>query len=339
MKAAFYEGKKSIRIGDCTPVVPAAGQVQIHVSHCGICGTDLHIFHGNMDHRVTFPQIIGHEMSGTITAVGDGVTGWAVGDRVTVRPLDYCGECPACKAGHSHICMKLKFIGIDSPGAMQGHWTVPAHTLHRLPENLSLEQGALIEPIAVAAHDVRLGELQAGEYSVVIGGGPIGLLVALVAKLQGARVLVTEVNSYRLQLARDLGLEAVNPQEIDVVQHVNDATGGAGADVVFEVSGSAAGAELMTKLPRTRGRIVIVAIFAKPPNIDLFRFFWRELKLCGARVYEPQDFEKAIEIAASGNLPIDRIISKVLPLEELADGFKELEGGGQVMKILVRCSE
>jgi (R,R)-butanediol dehydrogenase / meso-butanediol dehydrogenase / diacetyl reductase len=338
MKAAFYEGKKTIRIGECSPVEPGPSQVQIQVSHCGICGTDLHIYHGNMDHRVSSSQIIGHEMSGTITAVGKDVRGWAVGDRVTVRPLDYCGECPACKAGHSHICMKLKFIGIDSPGAMQGLWTVPAHTLHRLPENLSLEQGALIEPIAVAAHDVRLGELQAGEYAVVQGGGPIGLLVALVAQLEGARVLVTEVNPFRIALARELGLNVVNPLETDVVELVNNETGGAGADVVFEVSGSAAGAELMTKLPRTRGRIVIVAIFAKPPQVDLFRFFWRELRLCGARVYEPEDFEKAIAIAASGKLPLDRVISKVLPLEELQKGFHELEGGGEVMKILMRCS-
>src|SRR5215813_722809 len=166
MKAAFYEGNKKITIGDCKPLAPAKGQVQIKVSHCGICGTDLHIFHGNMDHRVTFPQVIGHEMSGTVTAVGDGVDQWKPGDRVTVRPLDYCGQCPACRNGHSHICMKLKFIGIDSPGAMQSTWTVPAHTLHRLPENLSLEQGALIEPIAVAAHDVRMAEVKAGEYAV-----------------------------------------------------------------------------------------------------------------------------------------------------------------------------
>src|SRR5204863_8172109 len=141
MRAAFYEGHEKIRIGDCTALPPGKGQVQIQVSHCGICGTDLHVFHGKMDHRVTFPQVIGHEMSGTITAVGEGVSGWAAGDRVTVRPLDPCGRCPACRAGHSHVCQKLKFIGIDSPGAMQGLWTVPAHTLHRIPDNLSLEQG------------------------------------------------------------------------------------------------------------------------------------------------------------------------------------------------------
>ena len=142
MRAAFYEGHEKIRIGDCAPLPPGKGQVQIQVSHCGICGTDLHVFHGKMDHRVTFPQVIGHEMSGTITAAGEGVSGWAAGDRVTVRPLDPCGNCPACRAGHSHICQKLKFIGIDAPGALQGLWTVPAHTLHRLPRSLSFEQGA-----------------------------------------------------------------------------------------------------------------------------------------------------------------------------------------------------
>ncbi|MBM3728180.1 MAG: zinc-binding dehydrogenase [Acidobacteria bacterium] len=337
MKAAYYQGKESIAVAECRPVAPGAGQVQIAVSHCGICGTDVHLYHGRMDHRVKMPQVIGHEMSGTIVSVGDSVAGYAPGDRVTVRPLDPCGECPACRNGHSHICMKLKFIGIDAPGALQALWTVPAHTLHRIPANLSLEQAALIEPIAVACHDVRMGELKAGEYAVVQGGGPIGTLVALVARAYGARVLVTEVNPFRVELARSLGLAVADPRSVDVVKLVEDQTGGAGADVVFEVSGSAAGAELMTKLPRVRGRMVMVAIFADQPKVDLFRFFWRELKLVGARVYEPEDFEAAIALAARGAIPIDSIITKRLPIEEITEGFHEIERGGAVMKILIEC--
>lgn len=339
MRAAFYEGNQTIRVGPCTPMAPGHGQVQIRVSYCGICGTDLHIFHGAMDHRVHMPQVLGHEMSGTITQLGAQVSGFAPGDRITVRPLDPCHNCPACRAGHSHICQNLRFIGIDSPGALQGLWTVPVHTLHRLPDSLTMEQGALVEPIAVACHDVRMGAVAAGEYVVVQGGGPIGLLVALVAKSKGARVLMTEINPFRLSLAREFGLDAVNPLEIDVVSKVNEETGTAGADVVFEVSGSAAGAEMMTKLPRTRGRIVVVAIFAQPPKVDLFRFFWRELKLAGARVYEPRDFEDAIALAASGSIPLDRIISGVRPLDGLADAMHQLEGGGAVMKLLVQCAE
>ena len=337
MKAAFYEGNETISIGECAPVAPAAGEVQIRVSHCGICGTDLHVFHGAMDTRVTKPAVIGHEMSGVIESVGAGVTGWAAGDRVTVRPLDACGACPACQAGNSHICMKLKFIGIDRPGAMQTLWTVPAHTLHRLPESLSLKEGALVEPIAVACHDVRLGEVKAGEYAVVLGGGPIGALIALVARHKGARALVSEMNPFRIKLLKDFGIEVVNPAETDLVALVEAQTGGAGADVVFEVTSSKAGAEMMTKLPRVRGRIVVVAIFSKPIEVDLFKFFWRELSLRGARVYEARDFEEAIQLAASGALPLDRLITNVAPLDRLEWGLRQLEKGGEVMKVLIEC--
>ncbi len=136
-----------------------------------------------------------------------------------------------------------------------------------------------------------------------------------------------------------MGIDAVNPQESDLVALVNERTGGAGADVVFEVSGSAAGAEMMTSLPRTRGRIVVVAIFAEPPRMDLFRFFWRELKLTGARVYEPQDFEAAIALAASRQSSIEKLITAVAPLEGIEDCMHQMARGGEVMKILVKCAE
>jgi (R,R)-butanediol dehydrogenase/meso-butanediol dehydrogenase/diacetyl reductase len=339
MQAVFFEGNRTLRVGDCVAVDPGAGQVQIRVAFCGICGTDLHLFHGAMAQRLTLPHVMGHEMSGTIDRVGSGVEGWRAGDRVTVRPLDPCGQCAACLKGHSHICHHLKFIGIDTPGALQGMWTVPAHTLHRLPEALSLREGAMVEPVAVACHDVRMSELEAGEFAVVIGGGPIGILIALVARTRGARVVLAEVNSFRIQLARDLGIEAVNPLEMDLLELVSQRTGGAGADVVFEVSGSKAGAETMTRLPRTRGRIVVVAIYAEAPQVDLFRFFWRELKLTGARVYEAEDFELAIELAASGKLPLAKLITDVLPLSRLEEAMHRMEGGGDCMKILVSCTD
>lgn len=335
MHAAFYQGNQTITISKCTPVEPGPGQVQLKVSHVGICGTDLHIFHGVMDHRVTFPQIMGHEVSGTVAAIGPDVTGFALDDPVAVMPLDPCGHCPACEAGHSHICQNLKFLGIDTPGAFQSYWTVPAHTLHRLPANLPMTHAAMIEPLAVACHDVRLGQVQPGEYAVVLGGGPIGILIALVAKQAGARVLVSEINPFRLELARQLGLDAIDPRQADLPAYVTEQTGEAGADVVFEVTASPVGAEVMTQLPRTRGRIVVVGIFGQPPKVDLFRFFWRELRLFGARVYEHQDFARAIELAAEGAIPLDRIITDIRPLDQLEAGFRQMEGGGRVMKILL----
>lgn len=338
-KATFYERNETIRVGECTPVPPGPDQVQLRVAYGGICGTDLHIYHGAMDWRVADSQIIGHEISGTVSAVGKGVTGISVGDRVTVIPLDPCGECPACLAGHSHICHKLKFLGIDTPGGFQSYWTVPAHTILPLPDHLSLIHGAMIEPLAVACHDVRLGEVKPDEFVVVLGGGPIGALIGLVAQSRGARVLVSEINPFRVNLLTRLGLETVNPEKTDLVQLVEERTGGAGADVVFEVTAHPAGAEMMTKLPRTRGRIVIVGIFSQPPKVDLFRCFWRELKLCGARVYEKVDFARAIQLAAAGDIPLDGLISTTYPLEKLQDGLRQLEKGGETMKILIRCSE
>jgi 2-desacetyl-2-hydroxyethyl bacteriochlorophyllide A dehydrogenase len=339
MRAAFFAGNQVFEMGPCVPVPPAEGQVQVRVAYCGICGTDLHLFHGAMAHRLSLPHVMGHEMSGTIEAIGAGVHGWKAGDRVTVRPLDPCGACPACRMGHTHICHNLKFIGIDRPGALQGLWTVPANTLHRLPDGLGLREAAMIEPIAVSCHDVRMSELAAGELAVVIGGGPIGILIALVAQVRGARVLLAEVNEFRVKLARDLGIDAVNPRETDLVALTSERSGGAGADVVFEVSGSQAGAEMMTKLPRTRGRIVVVAIYGEPPKVDLFRFFWRELKLAGARVYEAADFEHAIELAAAAKLPLEHLITAVLPLDRIEDGMRQMERGGDCMKILVSCTD
>jgi 2-desacetyl-2-hydroxyethyl bacteriochlorophyllide A dehydrogenase len=334
VQAAFFAGNQKFDTAPCVPVAPGEGEVQIRVAYCGICGTDLHLFHGAMAHRLTLPHVMGHEMSGSIETVGAGVHGWKPGDRVTVRPLDPCGACPACRAGQSHICHNLKFIGIDRPGALQGLWTVPAHTLHRLPDALGLREAAMIEPIAVACHDVRLSEVAPGEFAAVIGGGPIGILIALVARSRGARVLLAEVNEFRIKLARELGIDAASPRELDFPALVNERTEGAGADVVFEVSGSQAGAEMMTKLPRTRGRIVVVAIYGEAPKVDLFRFFWRELRLAGARVYEPIDFEHAMELAA-GSLPLDRLITNVLSLNRLEEGMRQMERGGNCMKILV----
>lgn len=337
-QAVFYEGERHISVGESPAVAPEPGQIQIKVSHGGICGTDLHIFHGAMDQRVKLPGILGHEMSGTVNEVGEGVDGFSAGDKVTVMPLDYCGECPACEVGHTHICHNLKFLGIDTPGAFQSYWTVPAHTVHRLPENLSLKHGALIEPLAVACHDVRLGEVKSGDYVVVLGGGPIGMLVALVAKEAGANVLVSEINPYRVELAQRMGVQAINPKENDLLARVMEETNSAGSDVVFEVSGSQAGTKIMSELLRTRGLAVIVAIFSKPPEVDLFRFFWRELRLKGVRVYESEDFEQAIQLAASGALPLDDLITDVRPLNALKSGFEDMEKGGQVMKILLEIN-
>jgi 2-desacetyl-2-hydroxyethyl bacteriochlorophyllide A dehydrogenase len=317
-------------------VPPGPGEVRLNVAYVGICGTDVHIYHGAMDARVKPPQIIGHEMSGTIAEVGAGVAGLAIGDPVVVRPLDNRAETPADR-GHSHICRNLKFIGIDSPGAYQNSWTVPAFTVHKAPAGVDLKLAALAEPLAVACHDVRLAEVKTGELAVVIGGGPIGILVALVARAAGAHVILSEVNAWRLDFARSLGLEAVNPAETDLPALCRERTAGAGADLVFEVSGARAAAASMTDLLAIRGRIVVVAIYPKPAEINLFQFFWKELQMRGARVYEPEDYTQAVKLVAAGTLPLEKLITKVAPLAQLSEVFRALDEEPNTMKVLIDC--
>lgn len=336
--AAFYTGDKTFSIEQIDAPAPTKGEVQIDVAYCGICGTDLHVYLGHMDARIGNHRVIGHEMSGVISALGEGVEGLSVGQKIVVRPLDHCGACPACTAGHEHICHKLKFLGLDTNGAFQEKWNVPAHTIHVLPEGLSLEHAALVEPLAVACHDVKRGRVVAGEDVLVIGGGPIGMLVAMVAKQAGANVTLSEINENRLEFARKQGFSALNPKEVDVAQAMSDATGGKGADVVFEVSGTQPGVDLMTAAAATRGRIVMVAIHASKPQIDLFQFFWREIEMIGARVYEAVDYDASLDLLAGGDIDAASFITDVAALTDIEAAFKSLTQNPNAMKTLVKVS-
>ena len=336
MKAVYYQSPGQFVVGSGTALPPGQGEVRLDVAYCGLCGTDLHIAHGSMDHRLHPPQVIGHEMSGTVAEIGADVTGLALGDKVVVRPLDSRGETAADK-GISHISRNLRFLGIDTPGAFQNSWTVPAFTVHRLPPDIDLKIAALTEPLAVACHDVRRARVAAGETVVVIGGGPIGVLISLVARTRGAHVILSEVNASRLAFARELGLTVIDPSQTDVAQAIEDVTAGAGADVVFEVSGSAAGAMTMTRLAGLRGRVVVVAIFSSPPAVSLHDVFWKELEIVGTRVYEPEDYENAIALVVSGQLPLADLITSVEPLEKLHQALEQLESNPSAMKILLDC--
>ncbi len=337
MRAAYYAGHRQFSVGASHSEPPASDEVQIAVAYTGLCGTDLHILHGNMDARVTTPAIIGHEMSGTIASTGDAVAGWTVGDPVTVMPLKWCGTCPACMAGNSHICQRLEFVGIDSSGSLQSRWNVPASLLVRLPPGLSLRNAALAEPAAVAVHDVRRASVQLGERVLVVGGGPVGLLIGLTARTAGADVVIAEIDPFRREVAGNLGLASIDPGSDDIAGFTADWTSGAGVDVAFEVSGTQPGVDTAVASLAVRGRLVVVGIHPAPRAVDLHRVFWRELTFVGARVYQHRDFEAALALLAGGQIPAETMISRVLRLEDIADAFAAMESGGQVMKVLLDC--
>ena len=333
MRAQFYHGPRTFRAGTAPVPVPGPGEALLRVRRVGICGTDLHIFQGHLESRVPHKGIIGHEAYAEV-AEAPGDSGFRAGDRVVVEPLAFCGSCRACRMGASYICYNLKVLGVDLPGGMQDYWAVPTARLLRVPDALSDDHAALIEPLAVATHDVARAGVKAGDAVLVFGGGPIGTLIALVSRHRGARVAVSEVNPHRVLMLKGLGLETVGPGA-DVVRFANEWTGGDGVDVAFEVSGHPAAVKAISEVVRVWGTVSIVAIHSEPMPVNLYRFFARELSLHGSRLYARADWEEAIRLGASGAIPLAPLISRKIPLEALQEGMEQALAGGPVMKVLV----
>ena len=336
MRAAFYEGARHFSTGQIAIPTPKAGEALLRVRRVGICGTDLHIFQGHLDHRVPKRGIIGHETFAEVAeAPREG--GFKAGDRVVVEPVTFCGKCRACLMGATFLCYGLKVLGVDMPGGMQEYWAVPIDRLLHVPPTLTDDHAALIEPLAIATHDVRRAQVQAGDAVLVFGGGPIGTLIALVARHRGARVVVCEVNPFRLEMLKGFGLETVGAGA-DVTAFVDAWTGGTGVDVAFEVTGNPAAVRAVTDVVRVWGTVSIVAIHAEPMPVNLYRMFERELTMHGSRLYAREDWEEAIRLADSGAVPVAPLVSRCLPLASLQQGMEEALAGGPVMKVLIDVS-
>ena len=333
MRAAFYQGARTFKAGTAPVPTPAAGEALLRVKRVGICGTDLHIFQGHLDHRVPRGGVIGHETFAEV-AEAEAKSGFKAGDRVVVEPVRFCGSCRACRMGASYICYDLKVLGVDLPGGMQEYWPVPVDRLLRIPDALSDDHAALIEPLAVATHDVTRAAVKAGDAVLVFGGGPIGTLIALVCRHRGARVAVAELNPFRIEMLGRLGVETVG-HGVDPVGFARDWTGGDGVDVAFEVTGNPAAVHMVTEVVRVWGTISIVAIHTEPVPVNTYRMFARELSMHGSRLYSREDWEEAIRLGASGAVPLAPLVSRRIPLEALQEGMEQALAGGPVMKVLI----
>ncbi len=338
-RTAVYKGEKTFSVEEREKLPLAEGEVRLDVAYSGICGTDRHAFHGVMDDRIGQNAVIGHEMSGIITELGSGVFDWKTGDRVVVRPLDWCGECPTCQRGFTHICENLNFVGLDSEGSFQSSWNVNQRILHRVPDDVSLRNAALAEPLAVAVHDVRRSGASEDDFALIIGGGPIGILIAQVLRAGNIDFVLSEVNDTRLKIAAEMGIDTINPLKQDMEKELRSRNDGALADIVFEVSASAPGAISMTQFARPRGKIVLVGIFGKNPEVILKDFFWKELEMFGVRVYEGRDFDDALKILNDSKFPAEKIITNEYPLDEIEGAFKQLDEDLSSMKIIINCGE
>jgi len=324
MKALVLEDVGRFRIADYPEPEPGIGQVLVEPAYVGVCGTDLHIVDG-LHPRATFPLVLGHEIVGVIAA------GPAIGTAVVVDPTISCGTCSACQIGLDHVCENLRLVGIDRDGGLAERVLVDGSRLHTVPDGLTLETAALAEPLAVAVHAVRRSQLAEGSRAIVCGGGPIGLLTALVAIAEGAVCALVEPSPARRDRALRLGVDAVAEAE-DALRRL-----GGKADVAFDAAAVAALALQMPTLVRPGGIAVIVGVYSTPVPVDLQQVTFREVSLVGTRVYTPPDIDGALDLLLRGAVDARPVISEIVGFGGVDAALERLRHGDS-LKVLVQGS-
>jgi (R,R)-butanediol dehydrogenase/meso-butanediol dehydrogenase/diacetyl reductase len=349
MKAARFHGPGDIRIDDIPEPRVGPGQVKIDVDWCGICGTDLHEYlegpifipPKGSPHPLTgeeMPVVMGHEFAGVVSAVGSGVTNVREGDRVAVEPYDVCGECSACRIGRYNICRKLGFVGLDGQqGGFAEQCVVDARWAHPLGD-IPTDLGALVEPLAVGYHAVRLSGIKPGDTAAVFGAGPIGLVTTAALKAAGAAtVVVVEPAAVRKAKAPGAGAdEVLDPSEVDVPDAIRDLTGGAGADVAFECAGIDAVLGSAVASVRPGGTVVNVAIWGHQARFAVNDLVFSEINLIGTLAY-CGDHPDTIALLRDKKVDAAQFITGRIALDDLVSkGFRELiDNKEENVKILV----
>lgn len=348
MKAARWYEAKDIRVETIDEPVITPGKVKIKVEWTGICGSDLHEYAAgpifvpvDEPHYVSkdkAPIVMGHEFSGQVAEVGEGVTKVQVGDPVVVEPILSCGECPACKKGKYNLCEHLGFHGLSGGGGGFAEYTmVDEHMVHKMPEGLSYEQGALVEPAAVALHAVRLSKLKAGDKAAVFGAGPIGLLVIEALRAAGAsEIYAVELSAERAAKAKELGArEVINPKEENVVERLRELTDG-GVDVAFEVTGVPAVLQQTIDSTSFEGETVIVSIWESEAAIQPNNIVLQERTVKGIIAYR-DIFPAVMELMQQGYFEADKLVTKRIALDDVvSEGFEALMKEKNQVKILVK---
>jgi len=332
MRAAVLESREQmvVREIDDPPLRP--GHVAIAPKAVGICGTDLHVYLGTMEHRVPYPAVLGHEFAGVVTEVADGVEGFAPGDPVVADDVLACGRCPRCAEGQRNVCENLNVFGIDSHGALAERTVAPAEVVYPFPAAIPIHFGIMAELYAVAVHAARRTAIETGDVVVILGAGKVGLSLLDVMRRSAARAIVSvDVDPFRLGVARELGADlTLNPTACNVVDEVKRLTGGRGADKVVEAVGHPVEIEgqgspmwQAFEMVRSAGQVTVIG---QGEQID--KVYWREFVLKEATVVTSRlnlgDFPRAIQLLEDGALHPDRIITHRVPLAEAPAAFASL---------------
>ena len=343
MQAAVWHDVKDLRVEEITEPVISSGKMKVKVEWAGICGSDLHAYlHGlSMEaHPISGqkpPITLGHEFSGTIVEVADDVTRYQVGERVAIEPLLYCGECYACKRGYYNQCSKVGFVGLNRDGGFAEYVIVNENMVHVLPENVSFEEGALVEPTAVSFYAVRESKLKPGDAVAIFGAGPIGLLTLLSVKAAGAtQIIVVDLSTERLEKAKELGATTViDGMRNDIVETILELTNG-GVSVAYECAGAQPTMTSAVASVKQGGQVMAIAVYAKPVSIDMGQVMFKAADITSTLAYR-HVFPEVIEMIATGRLDVKSVITKKIDLKDIVeDGFNQLINDKKQAKILVR---
>ena len=312
-------------------------QIKVKMKRIGICGSDIHVHHGKHPYT-SYPVVQGHEVSAEVVETGKDVTNCKVGDKVTIQPQVVCGKCYPCTHGMYNDCEVLKVMGFQTTGMASDYFVVDANKALVLPEEMSWDHGAMIEPLAVAVHAVRrYATDMTGKKAVVLGGGPIGNLVAQTAKALGAEVvLLSELSAYRLDTAKKCGIATVNPSEEDLLEAIIEACGEDRADVIFECIGINPTMKQAIAYARKGSHIVVVGVFGDLATVDMAAVQDHELTLLGSAMYREEDYIKAIELVAAGKIEFEALITHRFGFREFKKGYDTIDlEKDKAMKVMI----
>ncbi|MBY4403329.1 2,3-butanediol dehydrogenase [Rhodococcus fascians] len=344
MRGAMYYGPGDIRIESMADVEPSHGQVKIRVAHNGVCGSDLHEYFSAQTfipaepHPLTgqmAPVVLGHEFSGTVVSVGAGV-GIEIGSRVAVRPTLSCGKCPACVAGLVNVCRNLAFHGLSAAtGGLCEYSVISADAIHVLPDNVSLEMGALVEPMAVSYHAVARSGIGPGDVVVVSGLGPIGIGLWFALRDRGVEdIIVSDPSEERRAALERLGaVHVLDPRADDIGDVARELSAGAGAAAVFDAAGVGAAVLSGIAALRAHGKVVVVGIHEQPMTLNPTSLLMSETEIIGSIVYTDDDYRKVIAAMAAGIYTSTGWVEHA-SLDDLVDVYNELRQGRK-LKVLI----
>ncbi|SDG45967.1 L-gulonate 5-dehydrogenase [Onishia taeanensis] len=325
MKAFQVSAPQDYRLVDTAAPAASPGEVLVSVAFAGICGSDMHIIHGD-NAFVRFPRITGHEFAGLVEAVGEGVEGVAVGDRVCIDPVISCGECYPCRIGRPNVCTALEVIGVHRNGGFEERVNVPAGNVHRLPEGLGLDAAALVEPYTIAANVLSRMQPHPGDRLLILGAGVIGLTILQVARAQGIEdITVSDVIDARLETARELGAtRTLNGAEQDVEAEVAALTGGEGMPLIADAACVPALLPQMLRMASPAGRIGLLGFNPTPSDLVQLEVIKKELTLVGSRLNN-RKFPEVIELMASGRLDPLALVSHRLPFDDMPGAIEMID--------------